>query len=164
MQSLPTPTRRASPRVRWRVITLAMTSALVLYSGLLLAFRFAELIPTPPPPTATLRVLLLALGGVQLAAAIAWTLAMIPSAPPDGLPRTALEAEGQRFLTRSIVGSALAEAGGLFGFILALLGGSLTEAVLLMGLSLVVQVSLLLPRGEAYWRASEERYPAHQTP
>jgi len=164
MQSVPTPTKRASPRVRWRVVTLAMMAALVLYSGLLIAFRTLSLMPTPAPPTPSLRLVLLALGAVQLAAAFVWTMTQVPTAPPEGLQRTALEAEGQRFFVRSIIGSALAEAAGIAGFLLALLGGSLTEAVLLLGLSLVVQSTLLLPRGEDYWRASDERYGTRQTP
>lgn len=159
MHGIPTRTKGASPRVRWRSITLAMMAALVVYGGMLLVFRFANVMPTPPPPAASARLALLAAGALLLAGAVGWMLTMLPTAPKETHERTALEAEGRRFLARSVVASALAEASGLAGFALALLGGSLTEAVALIGLSLVMQATLLMPRGEAFWREWEARRP-----
>ncbi len=160
MRSVSTSSRGASPRARWRVLTMAMIAALAVYAAVLLTLRGTAVIPTPPPPETALRVALLASGATLLAAAVAWTLAMLPGAPSLTHERTALEAEGRRFLIRSLMASALAEGGGLAGFTLALLGGPLTEALALLGTSLIVQAAILLPRGEGFWRAWEEQRPA----
>lgn len=141
------------------MLTLAMIAALVVYGGMLLVFRFAAVMPAPAPPAPMLRIALLAMGAALIAGSVGWTLAMLPAVPAETHQRTALEAEGRRFLGRALVASALAEAGGLAGFTLALLGAPLVEAMALLGTSLIVQASFLLPRGEAYWRAWEERLP-----
>lgn len=159
MNDLPTSVRAASPRARWRMLTLALMAALVVYGGILLVFRFAALMPAPPPPAPLLRSALLAIGAALLAGAVAWSYAMLPAEPGESRDRNALEAEARRFLVRSLIGSAIAEAGGLAGFTLAFLGGTLAESLALLGGSLIVQAVVLLPRGEAYWRAFEERLP-----
>ena len=141
------------------MLTLALIAALVVYGGMLLVFRFTAVMPTPAAPAATLRIALLAVGAALIAGSVAWTLGMLPASPAVTHPRTALEAEGRRFLGRSLVASALAEAGGLAGFTLALLGAPLVEALALLGTSLIVQAAVLLPRGESYWRAWEELLP-----
>ncbi len=136
-----------------------MMAALVVYGGMLLVFRFSALMSAPAAPEPMLRSILLAMGAALLAGSVAWTFTMLPSAPAEAHDATSLEAEGRRFLGRSLVASGLAEAGGLAGCTLALLGGTLVESMGLLGASLIVQASILLPRGEGFWRAWEERQP-----
>jgi hypothetical protein len=135
-------------------------AALAVYGAGLLLLRGTGFAAAPAVLTPALAQVLLGVALALLVAAFTWTQYGVPAGPSVGPDAPSLDAQGERFLQRSLAASALAEAAGAVGFVLALLGGPLPEAAALLVASLFVQAALILPRGLAYWAAWERERPA----
>lgn len=147
--AVPTPSQY---RKNWFIILGALTVVPVAYA--VLARMIAPRIP-PSPTVTTLRYVFMGVAGVQfLVGAFLLLRARVPAflgAAETTPPAEALAAPAQ-FLARSVVGMALFEAVGVYGFLLVFLGNDPGECLVWSAVSLIGMLGVALPMGAAYWR------------
>jgi len=125
-----------------RVVTAAMLVALLIYAALVQFYYANGMAREPGERPELLRYLFYGLAAATLLAVRFVRLALLQAGGSARPPE-------QRLLTAQVVTGALIEASGLFGFTLFLLTGLYRDALVLIGLG-VVMMAVYFPRAAAW--------------
>lgn len=145
----------AGPSLRvTRVIHAAMLASLVVYAAVVHVLRDAAgwRAVLPPEPLAVLKPILYALGAGMTLLVFVLRGRWLSAEAAREVARRQGPAAAAHLQARTLVLLALAEAVGIYGLILFLLGGRLLDFYLLWGAAVAAQLALV-PREET-WHAA----------
>ena len=141
--------------VSWLVLFGGMASSVLVYGAVVILFG------RPGEPPETTRPLRMALWGVALVSLFAAQRLIAPFRKAFAGAPGAAAPDAKAFFGRSVSALALAEAAAIIGLVLAFVGGSRSDFLLLGMLALLVDFAIILPAGLAAFAKPAEKRPWH---